>query len=195
VHGLNGVDHAVEGGVHTRYNPPSIIPLNDNDTFIIRKRIFRFEYAPPTQELDLGILSPAIAASALPASPPKASPAKIYSALPSPGKTPVRRRASHRLSLVPAGKTFVPLSPAKNRRHSTLGLVAGLNNAVTNESPVENIQEENETVVDVLNGEDGETVYVEVTEDAGQAAPQRVSRKLPTTNVADASRKSIKIPS
>jgi hypothetical protein len=167
--------------------------LNEGDVFIIRKRHFRFEYAPAPAELaSASVLSPNVASPSSPtsaASPAKTSPAKVYPSLPSipalssPAKA-VRRRASHRLSLVPAGKDFVPLSPLKGRRHSTLGIQAGApkdstsdataGTAVGMEEIIEG-SEEDGSILDIVDGEDGETVYVEVTEEARAEIVQKVS--------------------
>lgn len=190
VHGNNGLDHQPSGGQTTKYQPPSIIPLNEGDVFIIRKRHFRFEYAPAPVELaSASVFTPSVASPISAASPAKASPAKVYPslssipALSSPAKA-VRRRASHRLSLVPAGKDFVPLSPIKSRRHSTLGLGPGATTHSTSEAAEAGMEEivegseEDGSILEVVDGEDGETVYVEVTEEARAEMVHKVSTIL-----------------
>ncbi|WWC97303.1 hypothetical protein V866_004182 [Kwoniella sp. B9012] len=161
VRGTNGLLHTPSGGTGTSYKPPFEIPLDDKDVITIRKKPFRFEYGP---SLETPVpFSPAVKLSS------------TTSVNPSPSKQqPIRRRASHRLSLVPEGKTFVPLSPIKNRRHSTLGLggmgtpaKAAAKSKLSEEVPQEQEEEENaeESVLDVANGDEGDKIYLEVNEE------------------------------
>ncbi|OCF59896.1 hypothetical protein L486_02569 [Kwoniella mangroviensis CBS 10435] len=161
VRGTNGLLHSPSGGTGTSYKPPFEIPLDDKDVITIRKKPFRFEYGP---SLETPVpFSPAIKLCS------------TFSADPSPSKQQlIRRRASHRLSLVPEGKTFVPLSPIKNRRHSTLGLggmgtpgKAAAKSKLSEEVPQEQEEEENaeESVLDVANGDEGDKIYLEVNEE------------------------------
>jgi hypothetical protein len=75
----------------------------------------------------------------------------------------------------------VPLSPIKSRRHSTLGLGPGATTRATpeaGEAGMEEIvegSEEDGSILEIVDGEDGETVYVEVTEEARAEMVQRVS--------------------
>ncbi|WWD06077.1 hypothetical protein V865_004162 [Kwoniella europaea PYCC6329] len=161
VRGTNGLLHTPSGRTGTSYKPPFEIPLDDKDVITIRKKPFRFEYGP---SLETPVpFSPAVKLS---------STTQVF---PSPSKQqPIRRRASHRLSLVPEGKTFVPLSPIKNRRHSTLGLggmgtpaKAAAKSKLSEEVPQEQEEEENaeESVLDVANGDEGDKIYLEVNEE------------------------------
>ncbi|WWD22333.1 hypothetical protein CI109_106824 [Kwoniella shandongensis] len=181
VHGSNGLLHTPEGGSASSHKPPSIIPLSNKDTITIRKKPFRFEYGS-SETTDAAIMSPAVHRSSLHDYAP--SPAKQMSPAPgSPAGPSVRRRASHRLSLVPSGKTFVPLSPAKNRRHSTLGLggmgvtakMGGGKSKLSEEiheeqSEIDQEEEAEQSVVDVTDGDEGDVVYLEVTDEPKEVA-------------------------
>jgi hypothetical protein len=131
VHGANGVYVIPQNQSMVSYKPPAVIELSDKDQFMIRKKLFRFEYPSP---------STALPSSPLPASP-KASPKNVKP-----------RRASHRMSLVPAGKTFVPMSPAKGIQEESIEAEDG-------------VVEEGQSVVDVVDGEEGDVVYMEVKEE------------------------------
>ncbi|RXK37645.1 hypothetical protein M231_05057 [Tremella mesenterica] len=172
--GSNGLYHTPAEGMSTHYQPPSVIELSDRDTFSIRKKVFRFEYPTPGLTEDIaGLMSPIVKSSTLPPASP--SPNKDW---PSDATQPFHRRASHRMSLVPPGKTFVPFSPAKpSRRHSVLGLGdasstgmmpgSGLNHEIPQEAD-ENEQMEDapaDLLVDVTEGEDGDVVYLEVKDE------------------------------
>ncbi|KAK8845388.1 hypothetical protein IAR55_006101 [Kwoniella newhampshirensis] len=181
VHGSNGLLHTPQGGTATSYKPPATISLANKDIITIRKKPFRFEYGP-LESSEADILSPAMRTSTLPDS--AASPAKPLSpATTSPAGQPVRRRASHRLSLVPAGKSFMPLSPAKNRRHSSLGLggmgvtakMSSNKSKLSEEIQEEEANDDNEeeveqSVVGVTNGDEGDMVYLEMNEETKEEA-------------------------
>jgi hypothetical protein len=138
---------------------------------MIRKRMFRFEYYNPELPAEM-ILSPGTAPST---SQPLS---ELLGDLPSPIGSPVvatpasatRRRTSHRLSLVPAGQTFQPMSPAKNRRQSMLAQVgdsAGIAQSDVMgevEESAEDAEEAETSMVDVVDGDDGDKVYIEVQE-------------------------------
>jgi len=131
---------------------------------VIRKKVFRFEYGSAEEPIRNISLSPESRARAL------------LSARSSPAQLPIRRRASHRLSLVPTGKTFVPSSPANGRRNSSIGLGAlGSSKVATGKSLLrEELEEEHAgdeqdgngiPLVDVVNGEEGDLVYLETKEE------------------------------
>ncbi|WVQ94019.1 hypothetical protein IAU59_001097 [Kwoniella sp. CBS 9459] len=179
--GTNGLLHTPAGGSSSTYKPPATIELSDRDLITIRKKPFRFEYGtgPEAQ----------IPASPCPVSSSShqavVSPIKWAPGSPAQG---LRRRASHRLSLVPEGKTFVPLSPAKNRRHSTLGLgemrtpaKTASKSKLSEEIPQEQGEEEEEVagepVIDMANGEEGDKVYIEMTEEEQDKEEEVVQSK------------------
>lgn len=88
----------------------------------------------------------------------------------SPIPNTIRKRASHRMSLVPADKIFHPCSPARNRRHSTLGLgdikMKSSKSQLGQEVMMEEEQEDiDQSVIEVAEGEDGDKIYLEVTEE------------------------------
>ncbi|WWC85540.1 uncharacterized protein L201_000404 [Kwoniella dendrophila CBS 6074] len=176
VRGTNGLLHTPSGSSATSYKPPAEITLSDNDVITIRKKPFRFQYGPAETVHNIPY-SPAVHASASTETMPSLVKQPSFS---SPSSQPVRRRASHRLSLVPEGKTFVPLSPMKNRRHSTLGLGgmgtpakstgrSKLSEEIPREEEEEQEQEQaeiaEELVLDVANGDEGDKVYLEVNEE------------------------------
>ncbi|WVW81504.1 hypothetical protein I302_103498 [Kwoniella bestiolae CBS 10118] len=181
VKGTNGLLYTPSGQSPTAYKPPSEIPLNDKDVITIRKKPFRFEYGP---SVDTPIsFSPAVQLSSEMQAAP--SPAKQPS-FSSPGHQPIRRRASHRLSLVPEGKTFVPLSPIKNRRHSTLGLggmgtpaKSASKSKLSEEVPQEQEEQEEEPAVDVANGDEGDKVYLEMNEEKNKENEEPVVTNKP----------------
>lgn len=162
VHGTHGIRHAPQGGETAAYKPPSIIPLADRDTFVIRKKLFRFEYGHQDYLID----TPPMQTQPLPSHSPEKSA--------SPAPAPRRKRVSHRMSLVPSGKNFEPFaSPMKSRRHSIIGLgegpqvirtpkKSGLAQQIEEE---EEDQEEEEVVVEAKDGEEGDVLYVETRED------------------------------
>ncbi|WOO80178.1 uncharacterized protein LOC62_03G003689 [Vanrija pseudolonga] len=150
VHGSNGVVHTPAGGQQTNYIPPNIIVLADGDTFAIRKKLFRFTYGDGGTQL--GYSSP-VAVRVMPASPAKASLGADSSS------TPLRRRASHRLSIVPEGRRFKP-SPMK-RRPSTLGLLGATPVPSALSTEVEADELEFEELVDVAEGDEGDKLYLE----------------------------------
>ncbi|WVR03397.1 hypothetical protein IAU60_000388 [Kwoniella sp. DSM 27419] len=170
VRGTNGLLHTPLGGSSTTYKPPATISLTDGDTITIRKKPFRFEYGPGS-ELEAPF-SPAVTREAL----PEVAPSPMKASMPgSPGQPPVRRRASHRLSLVPEGRTFVPLSPMKNRRNSSIGAGSAgtprktparskMNEVVAVEEEPE-VEEEEDCVVDIVQGDEGDVVYLESHEE------------------------------
>lgn len=169
VHGSHGLKYSSGGGEVDTVKPPTVVDLFDGDTFIIRKKLFRFEYGheeaqietPPTQTRPLPALSPARAQA--PASP-----------VPSPAKFAAKKRASFRMSLVPSGKSFEPLaSPVKDRRHSIIGLGEGpqvvrtpKKSALANEIQEEDEEEpgEEEVVIEACDGEEGDVLYIEARE-------------------------------
>ena len=165
VHGTHGIRHAPQGGETTAYKPPSIIPLADRDTFIIRKKLFRFEYGHQDYLID----TPPMQTQPLPSDSP------VTSASPAPA--PRRKRVSHRMSLVPSGKNFEPFaSPMKSRRHSIIGLgegpqvirtpkKSGLAQQIEEEEEEQEEEEEEEVVVEAVDGEEGDVLYVETRED------------------------------
>lgn len=163
VHGGNGIRYTPAGASTTLYTPPAVLPLSDKDTFVIRKKVFRFEYAPQTT--DNHVSSAGVE-----------SPIRIPVNLPSPNKL-IRKKASHRLSLVPAGKQFVPRSPAPSRRHSTFGVPNDDSEvkALSVEPDIdENAEDEAEELVDVVDGDEGDKVYLE--EKVGQSTAAQVSK-------------------
>ncbi|KAE8543058.1 hypothetical protein D1P53_000545 [Cryptococcus gattii VGV] len=171
VHGKKGVIHVPEGRQPTAYEPPSVIPLAENDCIIIRKKLFRFNYGPME---DAGtaaeFMSPAPQSvppgSPAPGTPVRRRPTVSFSPIPNT----IRKRASHRMSLVPADKIFHPCSPARNRRHSTLGLgdikMKSSKSQLGQEVMMEEEQEDiDQSVIEVAEGEDGDKIYLEVTEE------------------------------
>ncbi|OCF36048.1 hypothetical protein I316_01920 [Kwoniella heveanensis BCC8398] len=176
--GTNGLHHTPAGGSSSGYKPPATIQLADKDLITIRKKPFRFEYGPgPEPQVPF---SPAPKSSDY--SQGASSPVKRIPGSPAQG---LRRRASHRLSLVPEGRTFVPLSPVKNRRHSTLGLgnmrtpiKTNSRSKLSKEIPNEQEEEESEEpVVDIANGEEGDKVYLETTEEDQAEEEETVQSK------------------
>jgi hypothetical protein len=164
VHGTHGVKHAPQGGEPSTYKPPSIIPLSNNDTFFVRKKLFRFEYGHEDALID----TPPMQTVPLPSDSP------VKSASPAPVR---RKRVSHRMSLVPSGKNFEPFaSPIKSRRHSIIGLgegpqvirtpkKTGLARHVEEEEEEDQEQEEEEVVIEAVDGEEGDVLYVESREE------------------------------
>ncbi|WVF66404.1 hypothetical protein IAT40_001144 [Kwoniella sp. CBS 6097] len=176
--GTNGLLHTPSGGSSSTYKPPATIELSDRDLITIRKKPFRFEYgAGPEPQIPF---SPGPKSSDYSQAVP--SPIKRVPGSPAQG---LRRRASHRLSLVPEGKTFVPLSPAKNRRHSAVGLgdmrtpvKAPSKSKLSEEIPQEHEEEEaEEPVIDIANGDEGDKVYVEMTEEEEEQEGEMIQSK------------------
>ena len=107
--------------------------LSTNDTFTIRKKTFRFEYAPEGR----GAMQAVI----------ENTPVKRRQSTIEP------RRGSYRLSLVPEGKRFVPLP-------SNLGLPETPKKTVpVPESDEE--EEESEECVTVVEGDNNDRIYLE----------------------------------
>lgn len=144
-------------GKAVQIKPTTILQLDDKDTFSVRKKVFRFEYArseagPFVTASHEQPISPGVTASE------------------NSDEPPIRRRASHRLSLVPVGQSFQPLSPAKVRRQSNLpieGPHAGLpsrKSALSSLVFTDAGEEEDKTapLVEVVEGEDGDVLYMEV---------------------------------
>lgn len=164
VHGSNGLRYIPSGSTEAiEKKPPSTITLSDGDVFVVRKKYFRFEYCPE-EALDVG-------------TPSRHTPARNRSS----------RRSSHRLSLVPNGKTFMA-SPAKSRRQSAIPPVpstlsvqvnAPQNDGSTSraeDTVEEEDMEENELdLVDVVEGEDGDRIYLEAEESPAKASSVGVS--------------------
>lgn len=174
VHGSHGIKYAAHDGEKTTYRPPAVIALSNKDTFIVRKKLFRFEYGHE----EIQVETPPSNTVPLPSDSPVKAPAS-----PKPFPGPRRKRVSYRMSLVPSGKPFEPLaSPMKSRRHSIIGLDAGpqvvrtpkkksgLANQIQEEE--EQQEEEDEVFIEATNGEGGDVVYVEEREDESE---QRVS--------------------
>ncbi|KAL7418951.1 hypothetical protein Q5752_006635 [Cryptotrichosporon argae] len=140
VHGRNGLIYTPASGSAQERFPPSTILLTDGDSFSIRKKIWRFNYGeaalPPTQCMTP--LKPAQAHGSPVVPRPKSA-------------TPVPRRSSYRLSIVPGDVDFAAVSsPRKGKtpRKSGLG------------NEVELGQAEME-LVDVFDHDDGVKVYFE----------------------------------
>ncbi|OWZ56194.1 hypothetical protein J010_06094 [Cryptococcus neoformans] len=171
VHGKKGVVHVPEGGQPTAYQPPSVIPLAENDCIIIRKKLFRFNYGPMEDAGAAAEFMSPVPQSIQPDSPAPDTPVRRRPTVSfSPVPNTIRKRASHRMSLVPADKIFHPCSPARNRRHSTLGL--GNMKMGSNKSQLgqEVMMEEGEgdvdqSVIGVAEGEDGDKIYLEIAEE------------------------------
>lgn len=173
MHGTHGVKHGSQNGGLTTYKPPTVIPLSDRDTFVVRKKLFRFEYGHEDTQIE----TPPMQTQPLPSDSPIKAPAS-----PAPSAVQRRKRVSHRMSLVPSGKFFEPLaSPVKSRRHSIIGLGDGpqtistytksrLANHMQNE--VKEAEEEEEVIVEALRGEEGDIVYIEARE---EEQPRQVS--------------------
>ena len=173
-HGSNGFHHTPASGSTVHYKPPSVIALSDKDTFTIRKKMFRFEYGLLDEVQPSTALSPVPFETPLPG----LSVPSVDTNTPGRRVSALRRRASHRMSLVPAGGTFVPLSPAQNRRRSTIGTgglgasirapngKSGLSAEMDVEEAVEEEVEEM-SVVDVVDGEEGDLVYLETKDCEG----------------------------
>ena len=129
---------------------------------MLRKKLFRFEYGPEET-----IESPSL-------NTPTKAPAHD-STTESPAK-PIRRRASHRLSLVPSGKEFAPHSPMKTR---PLSDVLGPSKLSQAQTPVEEEEEEmngpDEDLVDVVEGDEGDRVYLEMKDEDHPS--QKVSQR------------------
>ncbi|WVN87358.1 uncharacterized protein L203_102536 [Cryptococcus depauperatus CBS 7841] len=171
VHGANGLWHTQEGGKQTNYKPPSKITLLNNDMITIRKKQFRFNYGSIETVLDPSLMSPApqpvLSCSQAPSTPTKEPIPAIAN---SPTVHSVRRRASHRMSLVPTDKKFSPFacSPAKDKRQSTLDpngkdrefKMSKLSQELQGETGEDGQQQ---PVIDVAEGDDGEKVYLENT--------------------------------
>ncbi|WVQ76390.1 hypothetical protein IAR50_006056 [Cryptococcus sp. DSM 104548] len=160
--GGNGFIVTTQSGDKTICKPPTVYQLADNDSILLRKKQFVFNYGDAFVPEEMP-MSPAVR----PATP--GSPAKV----PSITFSPAKRRASYRMSLVPAGKNFVPfaLSPAKNRRHSTLGLggmsegVSGSKSKLGQEMHTEPDEDAEDTPYEVTEGEEGDKIYIEAAED------------------------------
>lgn len=164
--GSNGLYFTPSGqSDKTKLDPPASQPLNTGDSFVIRKKLFKFEY-PVSDIIQSEILSPSITGTPVRKA---ATPAKGLSTA---TLTPTRRRASHRLSLVPAGKQFVSLSPMK-RRQSNAGPAGNTPKRSHLSSRTEQEDEEEEImdgIVDVQQSEDGEMIVLESREHAPETA-------------------------
>lgn len=104
--------------------------------------------------------------SPAPGTPIRRRPTVSFSPIPNT----IRKRASHRMSLVPADKIFHPCSPARDRRHSTLGFgdikMKSSRSQLGQEVMMEEEQEDiDQSVIEVAEGEDGDKIYLEVTEE------------------------------
>ena len=130
-----------QGDIEKQYKPPTILPISNKDSFMIRRKVFRFEYAQP----EAGIPGSPMAKSS-----PKSTPKKAAAP---------PRRASHRMSLVPAGKTFVPMSPAREMVNGNGG-----KEDMTEDKLDQEVIDEGQSVVDMVDGEEGDVVYLEVKE-------------------------------
>ena len=138
VHGGNGIKYTPNGSKTTDQKPPAILTLSSGDSFVLRKKLFRFEYG--AEEALATYNTPTKGACSTPLVTPARS---------------VRRRASHRLSLVPDGKTFEPQTPSSKNRRKSVG-----------PSKLSQHPEEQEQVeVDVVEAEEGYKVYMEQTEE------------------------------
>ncbi|ORY31915.1 hypothetical protein BCR39DRAFT_597802 [Naematelia encephala] len=198
VHGSAGVYFSPHGGSTVHCGPSTTVNLKSRDSFTIRKKMFRFQFCDlPTRQSAETIESPVVKTESLPTAPPLVG--DTARATISSGEK-VGRRNSHRLSLVPTGKTFTPYSPAKSRRHSTIG-ISQRSDGLVESSPthvtqsIEEEEEENQdanaSLVDVVEGEGGDTVYLEVKEDTsakpiyerGFMTPQQ-RRKLAPRNTS-----------
>lgn len=199
VHGSNGLDHASLDGPFTHLKPPTVVPLNDKDRIIMRKRLFQFEYATEA-ERTLANFSPMVTNHALPGSPAvphsAPSPAKFASPM-------IRRRASKRMSLIPKGKTFVPLTPAK-RRHSTVSgelpdastiSRSAIKRSALAPGRAESEQTEQEVEVEVVEGENGDMVYLENNEGEEEEVPVDFADEAPSPTPARAPETPSKVPS
>lgn len=74
------------------------------------------------------------------------------------------------MSLVPADKIFHPCSPARDRRHSTLGfgdikMKSSRSQLGQEVMMVEEQEDIDQSVIEVAEGEDGDKIYLEVTEE------------------------------
>ncbi|KAI9635977.1 uncharacterized protein MKK02DRAFT_27522 [Dioszegia hungarica] len=161
----------------SRLSAPTLEPtarqsLASGDSFIIRKKLFRFEY-PDAPTFSTSVLSPSILNTPVRG---KGTPAK-----PRVSNTPLRRRASHRLSLMPADKPFVPLSPMK-RRQSNVGHGGSTPKRSHLSQPVEEEEEEDgnmEGIVDVQKNEDGDMIILETREETAETAVKLTSQSAP----------------
>ncbi|ODN75915.1 hypothetical protein L202_05900 [Cryptococcus amylolentus CBS 6039] len=166
--GSNGFKFHPHNGDTSTYKPPCVVHLNDNDTIIIRNKRFLFNYGNAFAQEEVP-MSPAVRAATPARSGTSASPAKI----PPITFSPARKRSSYRMSLVPAGTNFVPfaLSPAKNRRHSTLGLgglgegAGGSKSKLAQEMHAEAEEEAEDALLAVTEGDGGDKIYIEAAED------------------------------
>lgn len=164
VYGSHGLKYAAHDGEMSTYKPPAVIALSNKDTFIVRKKLFRFEYGHE----EIQVETPPSNTISLPSESPVKAPAS-----PTPLLGPRRKRVSFRMSLVPSGKPFEPLaSPMKSRRHSIIGLDAGpqyvhtpkkksgLANQIEEEEEGQQ-EEEDDVVIEATHGEEGDVLYVE----------------------------------
>jgi hypothetical protein len=134
-------------------------PLSTGDGFIIRKKLFRFEAAAgKSPRLSPTLLNTPVRSQNTPAKTAASS--------------PLRRRASHRLSLLPADKPFVPLSPMK-RRQSGMGQSGRTpkKSHLSQSDAVEEDEEDEEVmegIVDVQHNEEGDLVILETREERSE---------------------------
>lgn len=165
----------------------------------MRKRLFQFEYATEA-ERSLANFSPVVSHQALPGSPAhqQIAPSPVRFASPM-----IRRRASKRMSLIPKGKTFVPLTPAK-RRYSTLSgelpdaaiiSRSAIKRTALAPARSESQQAEQEVEVEVVEGENGDMVYLENHEEEVEEVPADFGEAAPSPNPARAPETPSKVPS
>lgn len=181
VHGSNGLHYTPATGSPALHKPPAIIPLSNKDTFMIRKKVFRFEFGATDALATESMLSPAGINTA-----PLVIPE-------SPVQRPAHRRVSHRLSLVPAGKNFVPMSPMKASRLSdpvTVSAGTTPRRAIGKSALCEEVEEEAEledadgegSVVNAVSGEEGDLVYLEMKDgEEVKLTPSQVSTSIPSS--------------
>lgn len=126
--------------------------------------------------------------SPAPGTPIRRRPTVSFSPIPNT----IRKRASHRMSLVPADKIFHPCSPARNRRHSTLGLgdikTKSSKSQLGQEVMMEEEQEDiDQSVIEIAEGEDGDKIYLEVTEEVEEKDEETPEPVSPLSAIAHSS--------
>lgn len=155
--GSSGLHYIASGQTKIKLPQPTRQILQSGDQFIIRKQTFQFDYAE-VNTIYTTPMSPSVTGT------------PVKSAVTAPAQS--KRRASHRLSLLPADKPFVPLSPMR-RRASQLGPAGNTPRKSLASMAVPEMDDEAdaeqeelmEGIVDVQQNENGDMMVLEVRQE------------------------------